>query len=150
VACCPDTVNMIYWLFKTLRRMEIAVSWFRIHSLLRLSSTNWGHIMHVRNISNCANCMPNPLRSTYVIHRLKNDFVHILCKSSDRAVGIAIDYGLDNGGFADRVPVRSRNVTSPYCSDQLWGTHNLLSNEYCASFSRGKAVELPSWPLTSN
>jgi hypothetical protein len=94
--------------------------------------------MHVTNINNCANCAPNPLMSTYVIHRLKNEFVHILCKIRDVAVGIAIGYRLDNGRVADRVPVEPR-MSLLHCPDRLWGPHSLLSNEY-----RGKAVGLSS------
>jgi hypothetical protein len=44
-------------------------------------------------------------------------------------VSIAAGYGLDGGGVGVRVPVGS-TISSPRCSDQLWGPPNLLSNGY--------------------
>jgi hypothetical protein len=59
-----------------------------------------------------------------------------LSRSRDSAVGIATGYRLDDEGVGVRVPVGTRNFTSPCRPDRLWGSHNLLSNVYRGLFHR--------------
>jgi hypothetical protein len=59
----------------------------------------------------------------------------------DRSVGIATDYGMDDGGVRVRVPVGSKMFSTPQCPDGLWGPPSLLSNVYYALFPGCKAAE---------
>jgi hypothetical protein len=70
--------------------------------------------------------------------------------SRDSAVGIATDYGLDDWGVGNGVPVGSRIFSSANRPERLWGPPNHLSNGYRGSFAGGKAAGAWSWPLTSN
>jgi hypothetical protein len=54
----------------------------------------------------------------------------------NRAVGIATDYGLDDGEVGVRVPVESRIFSCPRRPDRLWCPRNLLSNGYWGLFPR--------------
>jgi hypothetical protein len=45
----------------------------------------------------------------------------LLRESRDSKVGIATGYGLEDHGLRIRVPVRSRNFSSPRRPDRLWG-----------------------------
>jgi hypothetical protein len=67
--------------------------------------------------------------------RFRKMFLHIFCyslpnRSRDSSVGIATGYGLDGRGVGVRVPVGSRNVSSPHRPDRFWGPPNLPSNGY--------------------
>jgi hypothetical protein len=55
----------------------------------------------------------------------------------DSIVGIATDYGLDDGGVGVRVPVGSSIFTSPRHPDRFLSPPSLLSNGYLGFFSRG-------------
>jgi hypothetical protein len=57
--------------------------------------------------------------------------------SRDSAVEIATGYLLDVLGVGVRVSVESRNFTSPFCPDGLWGLPRLLSQWYLEFFPRG-------------
>jgi hypothetical protein len=56
--------------------------------------------------------------------------------SRGSVVGITVN-GLDDGGVGVRVPAGSRIFISPYRPDRLWGSPNLLSNEYRGLFHQG-------------
>jgi hypothetical protein len=56
------------------------------------------------------------------------------------SIGIATGYGLDDPGVGVRVLVGSSIFTSPYRPDRLWGTLNLLHNEYRVDFLGDKAT----------
>jgi hypothetical protein len=51
-------------------------------------------------------------------------------RSRDSSVGIAIGYGLDDREVGVRVPVGSRNFSSPRPPDRLYGPPSFLSNVY--------------------
>jgi hypothetical protein len=53
-----------------------------------------------------------------------------------QAVGIAAGYKLDGRGFGVRIPVGSRNITSPCRPHRLWGP-SLILNGYREIFPRG-------------
>jgi hypothetical protein len=55
-------------------------------------------------------------------------------ENRDSSVGIATGYWLDDWGVGVRVPVESRIFTSPCRPDRLWGSPNLLFNEYRGLF----------------
>jgi hypothetical protein len=61
--------------------------------------------------------------------------------SQDGVVGIATGYGLDDRGVGVRVPIGSRNFSSPHRSPRLWGPPSLLSNWYRGPFIGGKTAE---------
>jgi hypothetical protein len=65
--------------------------------------------------------------------------IHRIVKicSRDSALDIATGYGLDGRGVGDRFRVESRIFSSARLPDQLWGSPNLLSNEYRLLFPRG-------------
>jgi hypothetical protein len=67
-----------------------------------------------------------------IIHNMS-----IVLRSSDSAVDIATDYGLDEGGVGVRVPVESIIFSSPRHPDRLWDPPNLLSSGYRGLFSTG-------------
>jgi hypothetical protein len=56
----------------------------------------------------------------------------------DTIVGIATGYGLDDRGVGVRVPVGSRNFSSPRRPDRLLSRPNLLSNGHRGLFTRGQ------------
>jgi hypothetical protein len=64
-------------------------------------------------------------------------FIYSILGSRDSAVGIVTGYGLDCRGVGVRVPVGSRILSSPRRPDQVWGPHNLRSNEYPGHVSLG-------------
>jgi hypothetical protein len=76
------------------------------------------------------------LQYTGIVHKSFLDFPSVKCPtarhsvSSGSAVGIANGYGLDDRGVEVPVPEVSRNLTSPYRSNRLWGAPSLLSNGY--------------------
>jgi hypothetical protein len=61
--------------------------------------------------------------------------------SRDNVVGISTGYGLDDQGVGVRVPVGVRIFSSPRRPDRLWGSSNILFNEYLGSFPGGKVAE---------
>jgi hypothetical protein len=70
---------------------------------------------------------------TMSITLIKHTWVTYLC------VGIATDYGLDDGGVGVRVPVGLRFFSSLRRSDRFWGPPSLLSNGYQGLFPRGES-----------
>jgi hypothetical protein len=69
-----------------------------------------------------------PLRRPRV--RLNYNIKIDLIGSPDRAVGIAIVYGLDDRGFGVPVPTGSRIFSSPHRPNRLYGPPSLLSSGY--------------------
>jgi hypothetical protein len=68
--------------------------------------------------------------------------VIIMIISRDSVVGIATGYGLDDREVEVRVPIGPRIVSSPSCTDELWGSPSVLSKWYRGgSFPVGKAAE---------
>jgi hypothetical protein len=51
-------------------------------------------------------------------------------------LGIVTGYGLDDREVAVQVPVGLRTLSSPRCTDRLWGAPNFLSNSF-PGFSPG-------------
>jgi hypothetical protein len=49
----------------------------------------------------------------------------------DSTVSIATGYGLDDREVGVRVPIESRNFSSPRRPDGFWGPSSLLFNGYC-------------------
>jgi hypothetical protein len=58
----------------------------------------------------------------------------------DSVVGIAIGYGLDDGGFGVRVSVGARIFSSPQRSDWVWGPPNFYPMGNGGSFTGGRAA----------
>jgi hypothetical protein len=73
--------------------------------------------------------------------------LHDSYMSLDSAVGTVTGYGPDAQEVGVRVPVGSRILSPPHRPDRLWGSRNLLSNQYWGLFPRGKAAGAWSWPF---
>jgi hypothetical protein len=61
---------------------------------------------------------------------LNKEIDQSLRRSRDSVVGIATGYGLDDRDVGVWVPLWSRIFSSPRRPDRLWGSPNLLYNEY--------------------
>jgi hypothetical protein len=76
------------------------------------------------------------LDSRHLIIQLYYLFIYLLV-SRNSVVGTATGYELDNRVVGVRVPVHSRIFSSPRRPDRLWGSSNILPNEYQGLFPQG-------------
>jgi hypothetical protein len=113
---CAPLVRM----FPSVKKFPTTPYWVRKARHQSLSWARWIQLIPTHPI--CSRC--NSISSSYLL------------RSRNSAVGIATGYGLDDGGVGVRVPVGSRNFSSPRRPDLLWGPLNLLLGGYRGLFPR--------------
>jgi hypothetical protein len=72
-----------------------------------------------------------------------------MLKSRDSSVGIALGYGLDDGGLGFNSRRGWEFFSSRLRPERLWGPPSLLSNRHQGLFLGGKAARAWSWPVAS-